>query len=87
MFYISGIDKFKAPSRVLEKLNDYKSKKFGAIAIPYEEDSLPEYYTIDIEKTLKFAWEDRVNELLAPISKQIELADKTEDDDDDFFSI
>ena len=87
LFYITGIDKFKAPEKVLEKLNDYKSKKLGAIAIPWEENSLPEYYTIDIEKTLKFAWEDRVTELLAPISRQIELADKTEDDDDDFFNI
>jgi predicted HTH domain antitoxin len=83
LFFLRGINTMDAPNRIMEKLNSNRSKVPNSIVLPYEEESLPEYYDIDVEKTLDFCWNDRVNELVAPISKQIESVNRTCDSDND----
>lgn len=69
LFRITGVDPYIAPKRVQKNLN--KIKEFRWLAIPYEEESLPEYYKVDIESMLNVAWRDRVSEFLRPVLPQI----------------
>lgn len=65
LFKITGVDFNIAPKRVLEKQNQIQSKsKLQYIVLPMEEEKLPDYYIIDVNAMLKFAWTDRINELL-----------------------
>ena len=63
------MDPYIAPKRVQQHIN--KIKEFRWIAIPYEEEALPEYYKVDIESMLNVAWRDRVSEFLRPVLPQI----------------
>jgi len=69
LFRITGVDPYIAPKRVQKNIN--KIKEFRWIAIPYEEESLPNYYKVDINSMLGLAWRDRVNEFLRPVLPQI----------------
>jgi len=72
LFKIKGIDLFKAPDIVREKYQKLKGyKNLNAIAIPYEEEFLPNYYNLNIEATLKFAWTDRVDGIIRPFESQV----------------
>jgi hypothetical protein len=66
LFRIKGIDVMNAPERVVEKI-----KRIGSnhkhIVIPYEEEKLPEYYIIDSSAQIKFAWADRVKEVVGAL--------------------
>lgn len=69
LFRISGIDPYIAPKRVQNNVN--KVKEIRWLAIPYEEENLPNYYKVDIESMLNLAWRDRVNEFLRPVLPHI----------------
>lgn len=69
LFFVNGIDESKAPKEVVENYNKFISKgnKLDAIAIPDNEVCLPNYFNIDVKKSLKFCFEDRYSLLLAPL--------------------
>jgi len=76
-FIIRGIDPYKAPKRVRDNYFEYtiNNKDQDRISIPYEEEKLPDYYVIDLERTLEFNWKNRVEELLEPIWDNLDLND------------
>lgn len=71
LFKLSGI-KLEETSR--ETTDRYNigilgaGQKLEAIAIPIEEERLPEYYVPDIKAMLKFAWTDRYEQILDPLT-------------------
>jgi uracil-DNA glycosylase family 4 len=69
-FKITGIDTSKAPEKVISKLHLLPSK-FNSISIPVDVDKLPNYYIIDLEATIEFAWKNRYNEILEPLMDNI----------------
>jgi len=72
MFRVRGIDYQKAPKEVIdnyEKNFIAKGKKLEVIAIPDEEDRLPEYYIPDIKGNLQFCFIDRYNLMLEPLAE------------------
>ncbi len=72
LFKIKGLDMEKAPANVVENYNKHfieKGIKLEVIALPDEEERLPAYFVIDVRDMLKFAWEDRYNLLLEPLTK------------------
>lgn len=74
MFKVSGIDTTKAPQDVVEKYERFISKgnKLDVIAIPDEEPKLPSFFIPDIDKSMKFAFEDRCNLFLEPLMTVLE---------------
>ena len=71
-FKIKGIDLFLAPDHIKDKVSKYDFKKYNNIVIPYDyDDPLPKYISIDVEGMIRFAWDDRVREILGPISYNI----------------
>lgn len=74
LYRIKDIDPFSAPKHVLDKLNKRKDKtQINWIAIPYEEETIPNYYIIDTEHMIKYAWTDRIQEFLEPLWKDLFL--------------
>jgi len=71
LFKIKGIDYEKSPERIRKLQGQLESHKMQYIVVPTEEPRLPEYYIIDVDAMLKFAWIDRISELLEPISPHI----------------
>jgi len=69
LFRITGVDPYIAPKRVQNNID--KIKEFRWIAIPYEEEALPNYYRVDVESMLDVAWRDRVSEFLRPVLPHI----------------
>jgi len=72
MFRVRGIDYDKAPKEVIdnyEKNFIAKGKKLEVVAIPDEEDKLPDYYLPDVRGNLQFAFIDRYNLMLDPLVK------------------
>jgi len=71
MYRISGLDEEKAPKDILEKWHSYTSKngKVPVIAIPDEEEKLPEYFIPDLKGNLKFSFIDRYELLLKPLTE------------------
>ena len=70
LFKIIGIDLEKAPKEVVdnyEKNFGGNGKKLNVIAIPEEEDKLPNYFIPDLKTSLKFCFEDRHAQLLKPL--------------------
>lgn len=75
-YKILGVDRSKAPDRIIEKIHNINLKN-TCIVIPYEEERLPEYYVVDIENMMKYAWHDRYADLLSPIYNKIFPIEKT----------
>jgi uracil-DNA glycosylase family 4 len=72
MFRVRGIDYDKAPQEVInnyEKNFIQKGKKLEVVAIPDEEDRLPEYYIPDIKGNLQFVYIDRYKLMLDPLMR------------------
>ncbi len=72
MFRVRGIDYDKAPKEVIdnyEKNFIAKGKKLEVVAIPDEEDKLPEYYLLDVKGNLDFAYTARYKLMLDPLMK------------------
>jgi hypothetical protein len=75
MYWIKGLDYTKAPRDIIEKYERHvstlnaKTKKnpMNVIAIPDNEEGLPDYFIIDVDATNKFVFEDRYNLMLEPI--------------------
>ncbi len=75
MYWIKGVDYSKAPPELVTKYEKHisnikaKSKKTAleVVAIPDNEEKLPEYYIVDVDAALKFTFEDRYKLMLEPI--------------------
>jgi hypothetical protein len=70
MFRVQGIDYNVAPPEVIENYEKNfirKGKKLEVVAIPDEEDRLPEYYIPDVKGNLQFCFVDRYNLMLDPL--------------------
>ncbi len=75
MYWVKGLDYSKAPQDVIDKYEKYistvkaKAKKspLDVIAIPDNEEGLPDYFIVDVDSALKFTYEDRYNIMLEPI--------------------
>ena len=64
LFKILGIDYDKAPDRIKGKQQEISNKQLQYIVLPIESERLPDYYIINVEEMMRFAWIDRVQELL-----------------------
>lgn len=69
MFWVSGIDLDLAPQDI--KVNYHRfveqGNKLEVIAIPDEEEKLPDYFLINKEAALKFSFKDRYELMLKPL--------------------
>jgi DNA polymerase elongation subunit (family B) len=76
LFKVNGMDSSKAPKDVIENYNKTfvsGGKTLETICVPDEEARLPEYFIPDMKEMLRFHWQDRYQQLLAPIIKPVEL--------------
>lgn len=71
LYRVSGLDEQKAPKDVLENYYKYVAEygKVNVIAIPDEEEVLPEYFIPDLKGNLKFAFIDRYELMLKPLTE------------------
>jgi len=71
MFRVLGIDRDKAPKDVIKKYDKFiaDGNKFKVIAIPDDEPCLPPYILPDLNGNLEFAFKDRHDLLLKPITE------------------
>lgn len=71
LFHVSGINTEKAPNDVVKNYDKFLSenKKLTIVGIPDEEPSLPSYYIPNVKTQLKFAFTDRYELLLAPLTE------------------
>lgn len=75
MYWIKGLDYAKAPQDVIERYENHvstmkaKTKKnpLTVIAIPDNEEKLPDYFIVDVDSSIKFTFDDRYNLMLEPI--------------------
>lgn len=69
MFRILGIDRDKAPKDIILNFDKYEKKyeKVTAVAIPDDEEKLPDYFIIDTKENLRFSFIDRYNLMLEPL--------------------
>ena len=75
LYKISGVDLYIAPNGV--KRNIHKmNEKHNNIVLPYEEDKLPEHYSINVDAMLDFCWVQRYRELLSPIMNLVDKGRK-----------
>jgi hypothetical protein len=78
LFKLQGIDLDKAPKDVVDRYNKEflgKGRKLEVIAIPDEEERLPEYFIPDVKEMLEFSWKDRCGLILDPLT-QVKESDK-----------
>ena len=76
LYKLNGIDLSKAPKEIIENYNKRfveRGKVLETICIPDEINRLPEYFIPDMKDMLRFHWQDRYSQLLAPIIKPVEL--------------
>jgi len=72
LFRIKAVDPYNSPDAVKKKLTGLEVG--NAICLPGEEISLPDYYKLDVDAMISFAWDDRINELITPIQSRINPA-------------
>jgi uracil-DNA glycosylase family 4 len=83
MYWIKGLDYSTAPPDIVNKYEKHvsniksKSKKgaLDVVAIPDNEQTLPEYFIVDVDAAMKFTFEDRYKLMLEPIFS-VRSADK-----------
>jgi DNA polymerase elongation subunit (family B) len=77
MYWVSGIDVDKAPEEVRVKYHNFvkEGNKLEVIAIPDEEEKLPDFFIIDKKAALNFSFKDRYNLMLDPL---LEVKKKSE---------
>jgi hypothetical protein len=70
MYWVAGIDTAKAPPEICRRYEKFlaSGKKFEVIAIPDEEEKLPDYFVPDVKSAMKFAFVDRHELLLKPLT-------------------
>jgi len=68
MFRIKGVDVNNVNAPQILRKNQVSTKLLNNnyIVIPEDVEKVPEYYIIDVDSVVKFAWIDRVDELLKP---------------------
>jgi len=72
MFHVKGIDFNKAPQEVIDNYeNNFVSKgrKLEIVAVPIEEERLPEYFIPDVKTQLQSSFIDRYKLMLDPLMK------------------
>jgi len=68
-FSILGIDREKAPQKVKDV---FENQSFDRIAIPQVNGAkLPSYYITDAKSQVEFSWDNRINEFIRPIVKNL----------------
>jgi len=69
MFWVSGVDIDKAPEDIRIKYHRFveNGNKLEVIAVPDEEEKLPNYFIIDKDSALKFSFKDRYELMLKPL--------------------
>lgn len=75
MYWIKGLDYTKAPKDVIERYEQFvqrtgskkKNEALDVIAIPDNEEKLPDYFIPNIDAAMKFTFEDRYDKMLEPI--------------------
>jgi uracil-DNA glycosylase family 4 len=74
MYWVMGVDLTKAPQNVIDNYQKFvkSGKKLEVIAIPDEEERLPDYFIVDTQATLKFSFTDRYELLLKPLLLDVE---------------
>jgi len=72
MYWVKGINLDKAPDDVQKKYHKFikKGKKLEVIAIPDEEERLPEYFIVDKKAMLGFSFIDRYELMLKPLLQE-----------------
>jgi len=78
LFKLKGIDLEKAPKDVVDRYNKEfleKGRKLEVIAIPDEEEKLPDYFIPDVKEMLEFSWISRYSLILDPLT-QVKESDK-----------
>lgn len=77
IYKILGIDMELAPKYVRNK-SDIISNKNKYIAVPFEVANLPEYYIIDVENHIRYAWDDRQHEIMRVLKGDFQNAQISE---------
>jgi hypothetical protein len=69
MFFVSGLDREKAPREIMERYEKFigDGGELKVIAVPDEEARLPSYFIPDMKHTLKFTFTDRYELMLKPL--------------------
>ena len=82
MYWVRGIDFDKIPDQeereaIRERYDKFlaEGNKFEVIAIPDEEPRLPSYFVPDLKSALKFAFEDRHQLMLKPLTDVRQMQD------------
>jgi len=83
LFKTRGINEFEAPQKAVE--NSKKIKSLDCVVLPEEEEYLPKYFNINVDAMVKFAWTDRIEELLKPIWDKIYPNDSKNEEEIAFF--
>ena len=69
LYKIKGVDRYKAPERILSRLSEVEVG--NCIVIPENTLTIPDYYELDVEAMIAFSWDDRVTELIEPILSKV----------------
>lgn len=75
MYWVKGLDYEKADKEIVENYEKHiatmktksKSSPLDVIAIPDNEEGLPDHYIINVDAAMKFTFEDRYKLMLEPI--------------------
>ncbi|MCK5603336.1 hypothetical protein KAR91_15740, partial [Candidatus Pacearchaeota archaeon] len=78
MFWVSGIDRDKAPQDIIEKYEKFigGGKKLETLVIPDEEPKLPSYFIPNVRGAMPFVFRDRYELMLKPmmdVKKNMEI--------------
>ncbi len=78
MYWISGIDRDKAPEDILKKYEKFigGGNKLEVIVIPDEESKLPNYFISNVRSAMTFGFKDRYELMLKPmmdVKKSMEI--------------
>ena len=70
MFWVTAIDLNKAPLEVRERYHKFlkDGNKLDVIAVPDEEEKLPDFFIPDVKSALKFSFKDRYELMLEPLT-------------------
>lgn len=63
LFKILGIDMFEAPEHIKNKAH-ILTRKNTCIVVPFEEDKLPDYYILNVEGQMDYAWDKRASNIM-----------------------
>jgi len=70
MYKVAGIDYQKAPEEVITKFEKWMAKgnKLEVIAMPDEEEKLPDFFVPDVKSAMQFSFIDRYELMLKPLT-------------------